>query len=146
MLQSLIVTLREGVEAALVIGIAVAYLSKSGRGHLVRVVYFALAAAILASFAGAVMLQRVSLNQEAVEGYLLLLAAFFVATVVFWMQRTAHTLRQGRHPYHAMPAGRYRDCQSIRSRGRSPKSVQTRFSCPRPCGSKHSSVVRRHSS
>ena len=48
MVQSLIVTLREGVEAALVIGIAVAYLSKSGRGHLVRVVYYALAAAILA--------------------------------------------------------------------------------------------------
>ena len=94
MVQALIVTLREGVEAALVIGIAVAYLAKSGRGHLVRVVYFALAAAILASFAGAAMLQRVTLNQEAVEGYLLLLAAFFVATVVFWMQRTARSLRR----------------------------------------------------
>lgn len=77
MLQALIVTLREGVEAALVIGIAVAYLGKSGRGHLVRVVYFALAAAVVASFAGAVLLQRVSWNQEAVEGWLLLLAAFF---------------------------------------------------------------------
>ena len=48
MLQALIVTLREGVEAALVIGIAVAYLGKSGRGLLVRVVYFALAAAVAA--------------------------------------------------------------------------------------------------
>ncbi len=94
MLQALIVTLREGVEAALVIGIAVAYLGKSGRGHLVRVVYFALAAAVVASVAGAVVLQRVSWNQEAVEGWLLLLAAFFVATVVYWMQRTARTLRR----------------------------------------------------
>ena len=34
MVQTLVVTLREGVEAALVIAIAVIYLNKSGRGHL----------------------------------------------------------------------------------------------------------------
>src|ERR1051325_3003643 len=34
MFESLVVTLREGVEAALVIAIAVVYLNKSGRAHL----------------------------------------------------------------------------------------------------------------
>ena len=38
MLQTLIITLREGVEAALVIGIAVVYLRKTGRENLFRVV------------------------------------------------------------------------------------------------------------
>ena len=94
MLQSLVVTLREGVEAALIIGIVVSYLNKSGRPKLVRVVYIALAAAVLASIAGAVFFKRLNINEDAMEGWILLLAAFFVATVVFWMQRTAHTLKR----------------------------------------------------
>ena len=59
MLQTLVVTLREGVEAALVIAIAVVYLRKSGRAHLNRIVYLALAAAVLASIAAAAALERV---------------------------------------------------------------------------------------
>ncbi|MEK6986912.1 MAG: CoA-binding protein, partial [Candidatus Thermoplasmatota archaeon] len=47
----------------------------------------ALAAAILASLLGAFLLERFSINQEAFEGWVLLLAAFFVATMVFWMQQ-----------------------------------------------------------
>jgi high-affinity iron transporter len=95
MLQALVVTLREGVEAALVIGIAIAYLNKSGRAPLVRTVYSALAAAVLASIAGAMLFKRISINQDAVEGWILLLAALFVMTMIFWMQRTAHTFRRG---------------------------------------------------
>ena len=49
MLQALVITLREGVEAALVIGIALVYLRKSGRGHLASMVFWALGAAVLAS-------------------------------------------------------------------------------------------------
>ena len=94
MLQSLVVTLREGVEAALVIGIALVYLNKSGRGHLARVVYVALGVAVLASLVGAVVLQRVNINQEAFEGWVLLAAAFFVATMIYWMNRTARTLKR----------------------------------------------------
>ena len=93
MLQALVVTLREGVEAALVIGIAAAYLAKSGRGHLLRIIYLALGAAILASLAGAFLLERITANQEAFEGWVLLLAAFFVATMVYWMQRTARAVK-----------------------------------------------------
>lgn len=94
MLETLVVTLREGVEAALVIAIAVVYLRKSGRRQLVQIVYYALGAAVAASIAAAVALESVVLNQEAFEGWVLLLAAFFVATVVLWMHRTARGLRQ----------------------------------------------------
>jgi FTR1 family protein len=94
MIQSLVITLREGVEAALVIAIAVIYLSKSGRAHLTRVVYIALGAAVVASVAAAMLLDRIVSNQEAFEGWVLLIAAFLVATVVLWMHRTARGLRQ----------------------------------------------------
>src|SRR4051812_10372094 len=93
MLQALIVTLREGVEAALIIGIVVAYLNKSGRGDRIRIVYAALAAAVLASIGGAVLFKRLNLNEDILEGWILLLAAVFVGTMVVWMQRTAHTLK-----------------------------------------------------
>ena len=94
MLQSLIITLREGVEAALLIGIVVAYLTKSGRREHLRTVYYALAAAVVASIAGAAVLQRFSVNSDVVEGWVLLIAAFFVATMIWWMQRTARTLKR----------------------------------------------------
>jgi FTR1 family protein len=94
MLQTLVVTLREGVEAALVIAIAVVYLRKSGRAHLTRIVYLALGAAVAASIAAAAVLERFITNQEAFEGWVLLIAAFLVATVVFWMHRAARGLRR----------------------------------------------------
>ena len=94
MIQSLVITLREGVEAALVIGIAIAYLTKSGRGYLVGRVFWALGAAVLASIVAAIMLQRITFNQEAYEGYVLLAAAFFVGTMVIWMQRTARGMKR----------------------------------------------------
>ena len=49
MLQAFIVTLREGVEAALIVGITLAYLTKIGRTELRKTVYAALAAAFLGS-------------------------------------------------------------------------------------------------
>ena len=94
MIQSLVITLREGVEAALVIGIAIAYLNKSGRGALISRVYWALGAAVLASILAAVLLQRLTFNEEAYEGYVLLAAAFFVATMVYWMHLTARGIKR----------------------------------------------------
>ncbi len=94
MLEALVVTLREGVEAALLIGIVVTYLNKSGRSGRIRTVYAALAAAVLASIAGAVLFSRLNLNEDAMEGWVLLIAAFFVATMIFWMQRTARGMKR----------------------------------------------------
>ena len=45
MLQALIITLREGVEAALIVGITLAYLNKIARPELRKLVYWALGAA-----------------------------------------------------------------------------------------------------
>ncbi|HEV2022275.1 MAG TPA: FTR1 family protein, partial [Terriglobales bacterium] len=93
MLQTLVVTLREGVEAALIVGITLAYLAKIGRPELRRVVYVALGAALTASVAGAVILSRTGFNQDVFEGWVMLIAAFFVATMIWFMARAARTLK-----------------------------------------------------
>ena len=51
MLQAFIITLREGVEAALIVGITLAYLAKIGRPELRKAVYAALAAASIGGIA-----------------------------------------------------------------------------------------------
>jgi high-affinity iron transporter len=93
MLQAFIITLREGVEAALIVGITLAYLAKIGRSDLRKVVYWALGAAFLCSIGAAVVVARLNLNPDIVEGWILLLAAFFVVTMIVFMMRTAHKLK-----------------------------------------------------
>lgn len=93
MLQALIITLREGVEAALLIGIAVAYLRKINRSESVRWVYLALAAAIVASLAVGYGFAKLNWNQERFEGWILLAAATMVASLVYVMWRAGRTLK-----------------------------------------------------
>src|SRR2546423_12503153 len=93
MLQALIITLREGVEAALIVGITLAYLAKIGRPELRRSVYWALGAAFFSSVGGAILLSELHVNQDIFEGWIMLAAAFFVVTMIVFMMRTARYLK-----------------------------------------------------
>ena len=95
MLEALVITLREGLEAALVVGIVFAYLARTGRNELRRYVWLGLVAAVLASIGGALLFQWIGLDpeNEVYEGTVMLVAAAFVATMVVWMWRTGRTLR-----------------------------------------------------
>ncbi|MDE3105978.1 MAG: DUF2318 domain-containing protein [Acidobacteriota bacterium] len=93
MLQAFIITLREGVEASLIVGIIFAYLSKIGRHELKRTVFWALASAVAASVAVAVVLARLSFNPDIFEGWVMLTAAFFVVSMIWYMHRTARALK-----------------------------------------------------
>jgi len=93
MIDAFIITLREGVEAALIVGITLAYLAKINRPDLRKAVYAALGAAVAASLVGAVILARTGINQDIFEGWVMLAAAFFVVTMVVFMMRTARTLK-----------------------------------------------------
>lgn len=94
MFQSLVITLREGVEAALIIGIVLAYLSKTGRRSWNHVVFSALFAALAASVVAAYFVHRLEVSEEAYEGWLMLVGSAFVATMVYWMWRTGKRLKQ----------------------------------------------------
>jgi high-affinity iron transporter len=93
MLQAFIITLREGVEAALIVGITLAYLTKIGRDDLRKTVYAALGAAFLGSIAMAVAISRLNWNEDVFEGWVMLAAAFFVATVIIFMMRVGRKLK-----------------------------------------------------
>jgi high-affinity iron transporter len=93
MLQAFIITLREGVEAALIVGITLAYLAKIGRNDLRRSVYAALAAAFVGSIGVAVVLSRFKLNEDIFEGWVMLVAAVFVVTMIVFMMKTGRKLK-----------------------------------------------------
>jgi high-affinity iron transporter len=93
MLQAFIITLREGVEAALIVGITLAYLAKIGRNDLRKSVYAALAAAFAGSIAIAVVLSRFKWNQDIFEGWVMLVAAVFVVTMIVFMMKTGRKLK-----------------------------------------------------
>jgi high-affinity iron transporter len=93
MLQAFIITLREGVEAALIVGITLAYLAKIGRNDLRKSVYAALAAAFAGSIAVAVVLSRLHWNEDIFEGWVMLVAAVFVVTMIVFMMKTGRRLK-----------------------------------------------------
>ncbi len=93
MLQTFVITLREGVEAALVIAIAVAWLRKTGRLDLMPTVYRALISAVIACFLAAWGFTKIEYNEDAYEGWVLLVSAVFVFSMVIWMNRHGGKLK-----------------------------------------------------
>ena len=89
MLQAFVITLREGLEAFLIIAISLAYLRKTGRRSLVPAVHWGIAASIVLSIGAGVLLSRAA-NQALWEGILALVAAVLVASL------TVHMLRAGK--------------------------------------------------
>jgi len=93
MYQAFIITLREGLEAFLIVAISLAYLRKTGRNQLVPAVRWGIALSILISVGAAVLFQRAS-NQSLWEGILALTAAVLVATLIVHMWRHGKRLKR----------------------------------------------------
>jgi high-affinity iron transporter len=93
MLQTFVITLREGVEAALVIAIAIATLRKSGRPDLLPAVYRGLVSAVVACILGAWAFTALQISSDAYEGWTLLASAVFVLSMVIWMNRHGKTMK-----------------------------------------------------
>ncbi|MFM2182325.1 MAG: hypothetical protein RJB61_619 [Actinomycetota bacterium] len=104
MFQTFLTGLREALEAALIIGILVAYLVRSERRHLLRAVWAGVGAAVGLSLVVYLTLLSASdwLDDEAAEafaGITSILAVALVTWMVFWMRSQAHMMKaelQGR--------------------------------------------------
>lgn len=96
MIESLVVTLREGIEAALVVGIILAYLKRMDKTSLNRYVYIGLGAAVVASILGAMIFTALDFDpeNEILEGTMFLIAGVFVGSMVLWMRKTAKNMKQ----------------------------------------------------
>jgi high-affinity iron transporter len=114
MLQIFLITFREGIEAALIVGIVLAYLSQTDREHLRRAVWIGVGAAVGASVAAggiiASVLGALEKNTERVlEGVLCLLAAAMLSWMIVWMHRHARSIgRELREQVDEAVAGRTR--------------------------------------
>ena len=98
MLASLLLSLREGLEAALIIGIVLGALRKMDRTELKPFVWTGTLTAILISAVTAFILYSLGASlegaaEEIFEGATMLLAAGILTWMIFWMQRQARFIK-----------------------------------------------------
>jgi len=97
-LPSFLLSLREGLEAALIIGIVLGALRKINRSELVSVVWGGAASAAIASLAVALALYALGASLEGAaegifEGITMFLAAGVLTWMIFWMHHQAQTIK-----------------------------------------------------
>ena len=93
MFQAFVITLREGLEAFLIVAISLAYLRKTGRQQLVPAVHWGIGLSIVISMVAAWLFSKAS-NQALWEGILALVAAVLVATLIVHMWRHAKRMKR----------------------------------------------------
>lgn len=98
MLPSYLLSLREGIEAALIIGIVLGALRQMRRTELIPAVWLGTLSAVALSLLGGVLLTTLGLSFEGAaekifEGITMILAAGLLTWMIFWMSHTARTLK-----------------------------------------------------
>lgn len=93
-----LIGLREGLEASLVVSILIAYLVKTDRRHDIRFIWTGVISAITLVVVAFSIIHAIVGNlpfrtQELVGGSLSIVAAALVTWMLFWMRRTARTLK-----------------------------------------------------
>ncbi len=91
MFETLVIALREGIEAFLIVAITLAYLRKTGRAALAPAVYTGTGLALLLSVAAAVLLREMVVT-PLYEGLLAVVAALLVLTMMVYMAQAARHL------------------------------------------------------
>jgi high-affinity iron transporter len=98
MLVPFLIMVREGVEAALIVGIIAGYLKSTGRGQWMPLVWVGIVTAVLLCLALGIVLDLVSADfpqkeQELFAAIIGLIAVFLLASMVFWMKKASRSIK-----------------------------------------------------
>ncbi|HLC04348.1 MAG TPA: iron uptake transporter permease EfeU [Anaerolineales bacterium] len=98
MIAAALITFREGLEAALIVGILVGYIQRTGRAQHMRPLWLGVAIAVAASAGLAVAIRSVGLELEgraeaAFEGLTMFTAAGLLTWMIFWMRYQARNVK-----------------------------------------------------
>ena len=93
MMTAFVITLREGLEAFLIVAISLAYLKKTGRSALLPAVHWGIGASVVLSIGAGLLLAQAN-NQALWEGVLALTAAVLVASLTMHMWRAGKRLKK----------------------------------------------------
>ncbi len=96
--------LREGIEAALIVGIVASYLKQTGRGAWMPAVWVGILLAVALSLFVGAALQLVSAQfpqkaQEFFEALVGLIAVIVLSSMVFWMRKAARSIKSELHTH-----------------------------------------------
>ncbi len=99
---ALLITLREGIEATLIVSILLAYLTQLGAGDRAGLVWWGTGAAIIVSIAvGAVIFalegEFEGTGEQLFEGLVTLTAVSVLTWMIFWMRRQGARIRSALH-------------------------------------------------
>src|ERR1044072_4670134 len=98
MIPTLVIALREGVEASLIVGIIAAFLVKEGRGDALKQMWIGVAIAVALCVGIAVALRLIGeqlpqREQEGLETIIGLIAVAAVTYMIVWMRRHARNIK-----------------------------------------------------
>ena len=93
MLQAFVITLREGLEAFLIVAISIAYLKKTGRRPLIPAVHWGIVGSVVLSVLAGLLFAQAA-NQALWEGILALVAGLLVASLTVHMWRAGKRMKR----------------------------------------------------
>lgn len=102
MIPSFIITFREVLEAALVVGIVLSYLVRTRQTQYNNIVYLGVASGIVASISGAVLFSTLAGGftgraEKIFEGITMLVGAFLLTTMILWMMKQKQVAQELEH-------------------------------------------------
>jgi high-affinity iron transporter len=99
MISSFIITFREALEAALIFGIILSFLSRTNQTKYNNIVYLGAVSGVVGSIIGAFLFNHIAGGfsgraEQIFEGFTMLIGAVLLTTMILWMMKQKHVAKE----------------------------------------------------